>query len=242
MVGRLRNPYKQLEKLIGYSFRKRSLMEAALTHRSFRFENEGVEDDNQRLEFLGDAVLGLATAAYLYDKHEDKNEGALTSFRSQTTSGKALASVARSIGLGDHIRIGRGEEQSGGRKRSSNLCDALEAILGAAYLDGGMKAVGKIFAKLFIPQLDNLSGDVWADNPKGRLQEYAQRRWKRSPQYRVIRADGPAHAAVFTVEATVAGHLRETGKARNKQDAESRAATALLERLNRRDRMPNVDL
>lgn len=232
MAIRRKNPYKDLEKALGYSFRKRSLLENALMHRSFRFENEGVTIDNQRLEFLGDALLGFITAAYLYEKFKEKDEGILTSFRSRTTSGKALTELASGIQLGEYIKMGKGEERSGGRKRPSNLADALESVLGSAYLDGGIKAVQKMFKKLFVPQLNSLSGDVWADNPKGQLQEYSQRRWKKSPQYRVMRKDGPPHAAIFTAEVLLDSDLSGVGKGRNKQDAETQAAVNVLKRLN----------
>lgn len=234
MAIRRKNPYKDLEKGIGYRFRKRSLLEKALTHRSFRFENDGVTDDNQRLEFLGDAVLGLVTAAYVYETFQDRDEGVLTSFRSQTTSGKVLTDLAGNIYLGEYIKMGKGEESSGGRQRPSNLADALEAIIGAAYLDGEMKAVQRIFKKLFMPHVDSLSGDVWANNPKGKLQEYSQCRWKKSPRYRVMRKDGPPHATIFTAEVLLDDGIRGTGRGRNKQDAETQAAINSLKKLNRR--------
>lgn len=231
MVGRRKNPYSKLEKDIGYRFRRISLLEEALLHRSFRFENKGITNDNQRMEFLGDAVLGFITAAYVYKKFQDKQEGVLTSFRSQVTSGKALVDVARSINLGDYIKIGKGEEQSGGRKRHSNLADALEAVIGAAHLDGGIKAVEKIFKELFMPQLDSLSDDIWEGNPKGKLQEYSQRKWKTSPRYRIIRKEGPSHATTFTVEVFLHNGTIGTGKGGNKQNAETTAAINALKRL-----------
>jgi len=234
MVGLRKNPYSGLEKALGYRFRRTLLIEKALLHRSFRFENRGIAADNQRLEFLGDAVLGFVTAAYLYDKFQDEREGFLTSLRSQITSGRALVGVARSIGLGAHIKMGKGEEQSGGRKRPSNLADALEAVIGAAYLDGGMKAVDKIFKRLFIPRLDSFSGDVWEGNPKGKLQEYSQRTWRSSPRYHVIRQEGPSHATIFTVEVLLSNGTTGKGKGGNKQNAEARAAIDALEKLDLR--------
>lgn len=227
-LGRRRSPFKELEKKIGYDFRKTALLETALMHRSYRFENQGISADNQRMEFLGDAVLGFVAAAHLYGKYEAGDEGDLTSFRSQLTNGQALAEIARSADIGTHIKMGKGEEHSGGRRRESNLADALEAIIGAAFLDGGLKAVQKIFDHLFVSVLDRLSGDVWAGNPKGKLQEYCQRKWKCSPHYRIINKEGPAHATVFTVEVAIGDGLIGIGKGRNKQDAESRAASEVL--------------
>jgi len=231
MVGRRKNPYAALEKRIGHRFKRRDLLEAALTHRSYRFENKGVEEDNQRLEFLGDAVLGLLTAACFYRQFEDEAEGFLTSLRSQTASGKALANLAENIGLGGFMRIGKGEEASGGRKRASNLADALEAVVGAAYVDGGTKAAERVFKQIFHPWIERLTGDVWADNPKGRLQEYCQRRWRKSPSYRTLKREGPEHSRRFTVEVSVGGKKYGRGRASNKQEAEIRAAEKTLAKL-----------
>jgi ribonuclease III len=232
MMGYSRSPYKELETAIGYRFSKRKLLEAALMHRSFRFENEDITTDNQRLEFLGDAILGFVIGAHLYEKFGDKDEGFLTSLRSQTTSGKVLAELAAEAQLGKHIKMGRGEELSGGRERASNLADGLEAVIAAAYFDGGLKAVQKIFKKLFVPRIESLTGDVWADNPKGRLQEYAQRTWKAGPRYRLIQKHGPPHAAVFTVSVDLPGGVSGTGTGSSKREAETHAAMQALCKLN----------
>jgi ribonuclease-3 len=236
LFGGRTNPHRELEKALGYTFRRKALLEAALTHRSYRFERPDVTNDNQRLEFLGDAVLCLLTAAYAYERFPDKDEGGLTNLRSQITSGKALAHCARAIHLGAHIRIGKGEEHSGGRHRHSNLADTLEAVIGAVYLDGGAKGCQKVFNKLFVPRIEALSGDVWASNPKGKLQEYAQRRWKASPRYRTVHQDGPAHAMVFTAEAIVGGRPVGTGRGTNKQEAEMQAAHTALTQLMAEER------
>jgi ribonuclease III len=241
MLGYLRNPYKELEKSIGYSFRRKARLEAALTHRSYRFENANIDVDNQRLEFLGDAILGFVIAEHLYDKFTDKDEGFLTSLRSQTTSGKVLAEIGAGAQIGKFINVGKGEEQSGGRDRASNLADTLEAVIAAAYCDGGTRAVQKIFKKLFIPRIESLTGDVWADNPKGLLQEYSQRKWKTGPRYHLLQKSGPPHAAVFTVEASLPDGSRATGKGKSKQEAETQAAIHLLRAQNvmLRDKKPS---
>jgi len=230
MLGK-KNIYKVLEKSIGYRFRDRSLLERALLHRSFRFEQKQDMRDNQRLEFLGDAVLGMATAAYLFETYEDKLEGDMTSLRSRVTSGKALAEIARGIGLGDFLKMGRGEEKSGGRNRSSNLEDAIEAVIGAAWLDGGTKATDKIFKRVFVPQINSLSDNVWADNPKGQLQEYVQANWKDAPIYRVVKREGPQHAAIFHVEVEIPDGRKACASARNKQGAEALAAAEMLKKV-----------
>jgi ribonuclease-3 len=242
LVIRQKNPYRDLEKFLGYRFRNRPLLEAALTHRSFRFENPDIQADNQRLEFLGDAVLGLVTAAHLYDQFADKDEGWLTSLRSQVTSGKALAALARDIPIGEHVRFGKGEESSGGRRRASNLTDALEAVIGAAYLDGGMKAVERIFRKIFLPLFHRLEGDIWADNPKGKLQEYAQRVTKSGPRYQIIQRDGPPHAMTFTIQVTVGDGKHGIGHGRSKHEAERNAAVDLLRALASEKPKKNVEV
>ena len=228
MLRRCSNPNKALEKAIGYRFRTSELLITALTHRSFRYEAHGVEFDNQRLEFLGDAVLGFVAGAYLFDRHVEKAEGHLTTMRSRITSGRALARIASSILLGDYIMVGRGEERSGGRARTSNLADALESVIGAAYLDRGVKAVEKIFKKLFVPLLEECGEDVWGDNPKGRLQEWSQRHHKKSPVYRVTRQRGPSHAREYTIEVLINGEPMGTGAGRNKRVAEANAAEKAL--------------
>ncbi|MEI6148917.1 MAG: ribonuclease III [bacterium] len=234
MLLRLRkNPYRELEKSIGYAFRKRELLEMALVHRSYRFEVKGVERDNQRLEFLGDAVLGMVIAAQLYRAHGQVDEGGLTERRSRVTCGKALAETAARIGLGPFLQIGKGEEQAGGRQRQSLLADGLEAVMGAAYLDGGVRAVEKIAAKLFPGVMEGAAQEDWQDNPKGKLQELVQRRYGRGPEYRCVGEDGPPHQKTFSIEAVVNGKIAGCGTGPNRRTAEVKAATeavrALLE-------------
>lgn len=207
----IRSPYRPLEKKLGYRFSRRRHLETALTHRSFRFESPDVASDNQRLEFLGDAALGLLAGAYLYEKFPDFQEGDLTRVRSQLTNTRTLARIAASIDLGQFLRLGRGEQQSGGQHRSSNLSDCLESVIGAAFIDGGLKAVKKIFHHLFAPEVEAAARDIWGENPKGALQEVSQRRWKASPRYRTVREEGPAHEKTFTVEALINGQVVGTG-------------------------------
>lgn len=232
MLLRLRpNPYRELEKRIGHAFRKRDFLEAALTHRSFRFETKDIVHDNQRLEFLGDAVLGLVIAAQLFHAHGDEDEGMLTELRSRVTNGKALAETARRIGLGAFIRLGKGEEQGGGRERPSLLADALEAVIGAAFLDGGLRAAEKVVTTLLSPTLDMTAKEDWRDNPKGKLQELAQRRHGRGPEYRCVAEEGPAHQKQFTVEAIVNGKTVGLGTGTNRRAAEAEAAAQAVEAL-----------
>lgn len=227
MLGILK-PYREIERVLGYRFRNRSLLEQALIHPSYRYETDGVDTDNQRLEFLGDSVLGMLAAEHLYEAFSDKPEGELTSMRSQVTSGKALAAIGEKIGLGAHLLIGRGEERSGGRRRASNLADAVEALFGAAWLDGGSKAAGKLFHQLIIPAVAGLGGDAAEVNPKGRLQELSQARWKQSPVYSLISTEGPAHEAAFTAEVRLPDGAIWTGRGMGKRAAETEAARMAL--------------
>jgi ribonuclease III len=226
-----RSPYRALEDKLGYAFRKHALLEAALTHRSYRFETPDVDKDNQRLEFLGDAVLGLIAATHIYGVYKDRDEGALTDLRSRVSSGKALAQIGKSIQLGEAVRLGKGEEQSGGRQRSTVVADALEAVIGAAYLDGGLKAAQRIFEKLFVPLLQADGHEAWMENPKGRLQELAQRRFGAEPAYRCVREEGPPHEKTFTVEVAVRGTPWGVGAGPNRRAAESAAAIQAVEAL-----------
>ena len=232
MFGRRKaGPHAVLEKSIGYTFRDRKLLDTALVHRSYRFENSGIDYDNQRLEFLGDAALGLVSAASLYDSMRQSDEGTLTHQRSRITSGRALARIAQRIGLGAELMLGRGEEQSGGRQRESNLADVLESVLGAVYLDGGMKAVEKVFEKLFLPEIALATGR-WEENPKGELQELCQRLWHCSPQYRFVSEKGPSHERVFTVDVMIRGAVAGRGRGSSKRSAETEAAAAALEKVD----------
>ena len=234
-----RNPYLALEKALGYRFKKKHHLEMALTHRSFRFENPETAFDNQRLEFLGDAALGLVSAASLYLAHPEAEEGELTRLRSRLTNSRILAAVAAVIGLGDFLRLGRGELQTGGKDRTSTLCDALEAVLGGAYLDGGLKAVQKIFDQLIQPEMDRFMREVGHDNPKGALQEYAQQQLKLSPRYVLVHEEGPAHERRFTVEVLVNERRLGIGHGPSKREAEFQAAEAALKEI--RERPPSPD-
>lgn len=233
MIGLFKsNPYRALEKALGYRFRDRSRLEAAFVHRSFRFENGSDSgSDNQRLEFLGDAVLGLVAAAYLYERFPGEDEGVLTAARSRLTSGAALAGIAAGIGLGEKLKLGKGEEQTGGRARPSNLADLLEAILGAAFLDGGLKASDAIFRHLFVPQLVPGEAAETEANPKGRLQQLCQQRWKISPFYAILSEEGPRHAREFHVEVRAGERKMGQGRGASKRQAETAAAQDALSRL-----------
>ncbi len=224
-----------LERALGYTFRDKGLLELALTAPSCRGERQGdALADNQRLEFLGDAVVGLLAAGLVYARYTDETEGGLSVRRSHLTSGRALARVARRIGLGAFLRLGRADEQGGGRDKDKPLVDALEALFGAAWCDGGLPAAERIFATLLgeLDAADEAGDTQWQDNPKGRLQELAQRHaWPDSPRYETVGVEGPAHAPHYTVRACVAGGAEAYGAGTTKRAAEAEAASRLLERL-----------
>jgi len=227
------DPLRELERTLGYGFVNRSLLETALTNPSYRSDHtaEGVKD-NQRLEFLGDAVFGLLTAQEVYERFGDEDEGGLTVRRSHMASGRALAELARRIGLGSYLRLGKGDEAAGGREKDKSLTDAMEAVFGAAWCDGGLKAARKIYATLMAEHADEPL-DVWAENPKGQLQELAQRKvWPDSPAYELTEVTGPSHAPQYTVRASVHGGHAATGEGKTKRAAEVAAAQALLRQLH----------
>lgn len=222
---------QRLEKRLGYVFRDRNLLMTALTHPSSRDQDSEGDSDNQRLEFLGDSILGFLVAADVYRRHSDHSEGVLTCIRSRVTNGRILGSIAAEIGLGDFIRMARSEERMGGRKRGSILADALESIFGAAYQDGGLQAAERIYERLIAPSLDKPHHDTWADNPKGKLQCLTQRLLHQDPCYRVCAQEGLRHEPVFTVEVLVREEVVGTGSGNNKRQAQFAAASMALDTL-----------
>jgi len=220
---------RRLEQALGTRFRDRRLLEAALTHRSYAFEREtGIT--NERLEFLGDAVLGLVVTDLAYRSFPDLPEGELAKLRAATVNMNTLAEVARELGLGDEILLGRGEEQSGGRGKTSILADGMEAILGAVYLDRGLKASWRVIEHLFWPRMAAYARGEGERDYKTTLQELAAQDIGSVPQYR-IREEGPDHAKEFTATVLLAGKPFGTGTGRSKKEAEQRAAREAFDRL-----------
>ena len=224
---------EKLKKKLNWTFQKPSLLKEALTHRSYAVENK-LAYDNQRLEFLGDAVLEIILTEYLYTVYPEADEGVMTKMRSALAQQEAIAKLARELGLGGFMYIGRGEAASGGANRDSTLCDLFEAVLGACYLDAGMD-----FARNFIIDLVKskfpaphrlLSGL----NPKGTLQEYTQHKYGHAPQYTVLNVEGPEHNPVYTVTAGV-GENKAQGQGGSRRQAEFAAAEALLNKFAERD-------
>ncbi|GAA4763972.1 ribonuclease III [Microbacterium gilvum] len=197
------------------------LLGLALTHRSYAYEHGGIPH-NERLEFLGDSVLGLAVTTMLYARHPDLDEGALAKRRASVVSTVALAEVARGIGLGAHIRLGRGEEQTGGRDKDSILADATEAVFGAAYLSAGPEEAAALVLRLIEPLLADPERYGAAVDPKTSLQELSARLGRGAPSYTVT-ASGPDHDKRFTATVVVGDHT-STGEGTSKKQAEMAAA------------------
>jgi len=227
MFGHRNEPLRDLERTLGYRFRKKALLQAALTHPSYTFEEGELSQSNQRLEYLGDAVIGLLAAQYAFERHADAREGLLTVLRSQAANGRALAEMARAIHLGSFLRMGKGEARAGGQDRDSMLADGMEAVFGAVWLDGGLSASKKLFEKLVSPRLEAQPAAAWAGNPKGELQELAQRVFQTEPRYERVAVEGPPHAPHYRVMVSV-GSSSAHGDGRTVRSAEAAAATALL--------------
>ena len=217
-----------LEKRLGHRFASPRLLEQALTHRS-----RGA-DNNERLEFLGDGVLGCAMADELYARFPQLSEGKLTRLRASLVREEALAEVAKSLGIGEFLRLGEGELAAGPEPRPSILADALEAVLGAVFLDGGYDAARKSVLATFGPLIDRLDPERPAKDAKTRLQEILQAKQRRLPLYSVVSVKGEAHKQSFEVECYVSElDMRERGTGTSRQRAEQQAAKAMLEKLDK---------
>ena len=217
-----------LRDALGYECKDTALLEAALTHRSAGGPH------NERLEFLGDAVLNCVVAKLVFSEFAAADEGDLSRFRASLVSGETLAVIAQEIHLGEQLRLGSGELKSGGFRRKSILADALEALFGAIYLDGGFEAAAHVIERLFVPRLDRLPTAAELKDPKTRLQETLQAQGLPLPTYSVDAVTGEAHNQQFEVACTVnALGLRTTATGPSRRRAEQAAAQLLLDELNR---------
>jgi ribonuclease-3 len=235
----------ELETRLGIRFLNPQLLRTALTHPSYANEHPGESPEtNERLEFLGDAVLGLIVAETLYARYPEVEEGRLTEWRAQLVCGPTLSRVADGLRLGDELMLGRGEEATGGRKREGNLERAFEAVVGAVMLDQGLEAARAFSLGALATELAGLDEDSSTLNPKGALQQLVQGRFGR-PHYVTTQETGPEHARTFTIEVRVDGQVVGTGSGTSKQTAEKEAAreaiTALRARLVADDTEPTDD-
>ncbi|MDR1123331.1 MAG: ribonuclease III [Elusimicrobiota bacterium] len=215
---------EELEKVLNYTFKDKNILREALTHKSYAAERRQGRD-NERLEFLGDSVLGLVVAGYLYGLLAAKEEGALSKIKSNLVSRHNLYFWAADISLGKYMLLGQGEDSAGGRARESILSNAMEAVLGAVYLDGGFGAASRIILNWLATQKIEADGGDY----KSILQEYLQKRGKPAPEYGVVSTLGPEHEKIFTVEVRLNGARLALGKGKNKKSAEQAAAKAALQ-------------
>jgi ribonuclease-3 len=225
------NPYAPLEARLGYVFRERARLECALTHKSYLNENASWgRPDNERLEFLGDAVLDLVVGHLLMDAAPARNEGELSKTRAGIVNESGLADVAGELGLGEWLFLGRGEEQSGGRRKASVLADACEALVAAVYLDGGFDAAFGVVQRLFGARVASV-GEAGLHDFKTRLQERAARR-RLHVRYQVVQEQGPDHDKTFEVAAHIGEREYARGVGKTKKEAEQRAAESALRELD----------
>lgn len=224
--------YKHLEEKLGVHFSDYSLLDRALTHRSYLNENpDEAAEDNERLEFLGDAVLDFVVGSYLYDQFPEMDEGGLTSLRAALVRAKTLAQFARQLDIGPYLRLGYGEAENGGRERTPILCATFEAIVGAIYLDSGIDAVVQLIEPLVKPALKEIMAASLHKDAKSEFQVWAQANFNITPHYKVIHTSGPDHAKTFAIQVKIGDKVWGEGSGSSKQRAaQAAAAQALLNR------------
>ena len=220
-----------LEKKIGHSFRDRALLTTALTHSSYANENRGRGECNERLEFLGDSVLGMVVADALFRRFPELPEGRMTRLRAQLVCEESLHRVASELGLGEYVRLGRGEEHTGGRRRTSILADAVEAVIAAMYLDGGLDTAKAFIERQILSALDGAGPVMRVEDCKTELQELVQKKSGQSLSYELLGESGPDHDKTFTSQVSLNGRPIGSGSGRTKKEAEQAAARAALEAL-----------
>lgn len=228
---------KLFQKLAGIRFKSDKLLNLAFAHRSYANEIPGETENNEKIEFLGDSVLGLIVSEYLFINLKDKTEGDLAKIKSFVVSEDILAVVAKKIRVDNYILIGKGEEYSGGRSKKALLADAMEAILGAYYLDSGYTAVREFVLRLLLPEIDKVVEDRHKKDYKSLLQELVQKKYKAYPRYSVIRKTGPDHDKTFIIEVSINNESYGKGMGKNKKEAEQQAAGIAYNKLTKQSAM-----
>jgi ribonuclease III len=221
----------ELEKAMKYRFTDLRLLQKALVHSSYAFEQSQAGSNNERLEFIGDAVLDLVVGHLLYKKYGKMREGELTRLRAALVNETHLAAMARQLDLGLYLCLGKGEDASQGRNKSSILSCAFEAVIGAVFEDAGYEVVAEIVFALFIPAIEDKKEEMLIADAKSRLQEKLQETHNEGPDYRLDKEEGPSHQKVFTISVLFQGEVLGCGEARSKKEAEQRAASAALKKL-----------
>ena len=222
----------ELERLLGYIFENKELLKEALTHRSFYYENpDTLTIHNERLEFLGDSVLGFVIVEYLYLSDKNLTESAMAKIKSYLVKEAVLSEIAYSLSLGKYLRLGKGEESTGGRTKKSILSDAMEAVFGAIYLEGGYQKAREIVLVLFRGKIDAVMHSADLSDFKTELQEKTQFLFNTLPEYRVIKQEGEEHKKVFTIDVFINGKRFGTGAGKSKKEAQTFAAKEALSKL-----------
>ena len=220
----------EIQKNIGLDFQNPELLEIALTHRSYLNEHQGAKiQNNERQEYLGDAVLELIISDYIFRKYPDKAEGELTSIRSAVVRTESLAEESRKLGIGEHLQMSKGEKDSGGKDKDYLLANAYEAVLGAIYLDSGMESCIQFVTRTLVPKIDNIVENNLFIDPKTQAQEIIQSRYKTTPTYEIVKEEGPDHDKKFTVALLINKKEKAQGQGTSKQKAEESAALAAIE-------------
>ncbi|MBQ7485342.1 MAG: ribonuclease III [Oscillospiraceae bacterium] len=226
---------KALEERLGYTFRRKELLENAMIHSSYANEHRGAGfHSNERLEFLGDAVLGLVSGEFLFRRHKDAPEGELTRLRAALVCEESLHEVAQELGLGAYLKLGKGEENGGGRTRPSILADAVESVFAAVYLDGGMDAARELIHRVLLVREHEQAVEQRRLDYKTALQELVQRKQGQILRYEMVDSSGPDHAKTFTFRVLLNDETVGTGFGHSKKEAEQAAAHAALETLQRK--------
>jgi ribonuclease-3 len=224
----------ELNKKLCYTFKRPEILIQAFRHSSY--VNEQTDSnlgDNERLEFLGDAVLDLAISHVLMERFQDSKEGDLSKYRATVVNEKGLCQVAQALALGDYLTLGKGEEVTGGRKRPSILANTMEAVLGALYLDAGFEKTKEIIQRLFVPLLEGLETEKAVNDYKSQLQEYTQEVYKTRPEYVLVGESGPPHDKTFRVALQLQGKTMAEDEGKSKKEAEQKAAQKAFECLKR---------
>ncbi len=220
----------KLQNSLGMSFRNTDLLKEAMTHKSYASE-KNVKYDNQRLEFLGDAVLQIILTKYLFTRYPESQEGDLTKMRSALANQETLASFAKTLSLGEYLMLGKGESDAKGQERESTLSDAFEALLGAIYLDVGLDPAEKFLLDVMLKHYPDPTVTLTEINPKGTLQEYAQRTIGKTPEYKITDVSGPPHDPCYVVELFLDGKFIAKGSAQSRKNAERAAAKIALQEI-----------
>jgi ribonuclease III len=224
---------EELQKTINVTFHDKELLTRAFVHRSHLNEAHEMHISNERLEFLGDAILSFCTSHFLYEQYPDFPEGTLTNIRSSLVKTNSLADVARVLHIGDLLLLSHGEESSGGRNNPSLLADAFEALLGAIFLDAGIETAKKFLSVFLFPNAKSIVENKSYIDYKSLLQELIQQESRVSPTYQVVKSEGPDHAKIFWVDATADNRILGSGSGKSKQDAEQAAASDALVKMGK---------